>query len=148
MGAMTDTPTPRSQPVDRLGLEVLGPDECWSLLTTTPVGRLGFVADGGPMVLPVVHATIGRRIAFRSPPGGKLAAAHMGDQVAFEVDGWDEEARSGWSVVARGTAEAAPDDTAELDALDHNPWIPLVAEGTWVEVRVDEISGRRFAFPV
>lgn len=141
---MKDSETTTPRPVDRLGLEVLGPDECWELLRAARVGRLGFMADGGPLVLPVVHATIGRRIAFRSQPGGKLAAAHMGVPVAFEVDGWDEETRSGWSVVARGTAESAPDDTPELDALDHDPWIPEVVDGTWVEIRVDEISGRRF----
>jgi nitroimidazol reductase NimA-like FMN-containing flavoprotein (pyridoxamine 5'-phosphate oxidase superfamily) len=140
MDATESSPT---SPTDALGLEVLSPDECWDLIERTAVGRVAFVEDGGPMVLPVVHTVVGRRIGFRSTSGGKLGAARMGGQVAFEVDGWDVEARTGWSVVARGTAESAPDDAASLDRASSEPWIAPVAWGTWVEIRVDEITGRR-----
>jgi nitroimidazol reductase NimA-like FMN-containing flavoprotein (pyridoxamine 5'-phosphate oxidase superfamily) len=140
----TTEPTPV---VDRLGLEVLTPDECWQLVARAPVGRLAFAEDGGPMILPVVHGVVGRRIAFRSAGGGKLGVARMAGPVAFEVDGWDVDHHTGWSVVARGVARSAPDDTAELDALGLQPWIGPADRGTWVEVVVDEITGRRIAGP-
>lgn len=86
---------------------------------------------------------MGRRIAFRSPEGGKLAAARMASAVAFEVDDWDPTNRRGWSVVARGVAESAPEDAKELDALGLEPWLDRAARGTWIAIRVDEITGRR-----
>jgi nitroimidazol reductase NimA-like FMN-containing flavoprotein (pyridoxamine 5'-phosphate oxidase superfamily) len=129
--------------VDRLGLEVLSPEDCWDLVARAPVGRLAFDDEGGPMILPVVHGVVGRRIAFRSAAGIKLSAARMDQPVAFEVDAWDAGGRTGWSVVARGTARSAPEDTAELDALHLEPWLGPAGRGTWVEVRVDEITGRR-----
>ena len=132
---------------DRLGLEVLRPDECWDLLAGAAVGRLAFDEEGGPMILPVVHGVVGRRIAFRSADGGKLSAARMHGPVAFEVDAWDADGRTGWSVVARGTARSAPEDTADLDALHLEPWLGPADRGTWIEILVDEISGRRLARP-
>lgn len=130
-------------PHDHLGLEVLSPDECWQRIADTPIGRIAFVESGAPMVLPVVHGVLGHRIAFRSVEGSKLAAAQMGQSVAFEVDGWDADTRTGWSVVARGTAETSPEDSDELDDLQVRSWLPATDEGTWIEIRVDEISGRR-----
>jgi hypothetical protein len=67
----------------------------------------------------------------------------MRGPVAFEVDGWDVERHRGWSVVARGTARSAPDDTDQLDALGVEPWIGPADRGTWVEILVTEITGRR-----
>jgi nitroimidazol reductase NimA-like FMN-containing flavoprotein (pyridoxamine 5'-phosphate oxidase superfamily) len=139
---MTET-TDTTPVVDRLGLEVLAPEECWQRIARAPVGRLAFAEEGGPMILPVVHGVVGHRIAFRSAAGGKLGAARMQGPVAFEVDGWDVEARRGWSVVARGTARSAPEDTGDLDALGMEPWIGPADTGTWVEVLVTEITGRR-----
>lgn len=131
--------------VDRLGLEVLTPEECWDLIARSPVGRLAFEESGGPMILPVVHGVIGRRIAFRSTTGGKLSAARMEGPVAFEVDAWDASSHTGWSVVARGTAQSSPEDAADLDRLRLEPWLGPASRGTWIEIRVDEITGRRLS---
>lgn len=136
-----------STPVDRLGLEVLSPEQCWDLLAAAPVGRLAFVDQGAPMVLPVTHGVVGRRIAFRSPAGGKLSAAIVASPVAFEVDEWDVGDRSGWSVVARGVAESSPEDADALDAMGIVPWLEPAIRGTWIEVRVDEVTGRRINRP-
>lgn len=46
-------------------------------------------------------------------------------------------------MVARGTARSAPEDP-ELDAPDIDQWIGPVSRGTWVEILVDEVTGRRF----
>ena len=134
---------PARPDVDRLGLEILPPDECWELLANSPVGRRAFMDAGAPEVFPVTHAVVGRRIVFRSAAGTKLGAATMAPAVAFEVDAWDPPQRSGWSVVARGTAESAPLDGQELDRLGLESWLTPAAEGTWIAILVDEISGRR-----
>jgi Pyridoxamine 5'-phosphate oxidase len=36
-------------------LEHLGPAECWSLLASTPVGRIGVLNDSAPEIYPVNH---------------------------------------------------------------------------------------------
>lgn len=133
----------RDGAVDHLGLAILSPEECWSLIEATPIGRVAFVDAGAPIVLPVTHGVRGRRIVFLSPEGGKLAAARMAPAVAFEVDDWDAEERTGWSVVAQGVAETVPADVADLDALGVEPWLDGAARGTWIEIRVDEVTGRR-----
>jgi len=134
------TATPR--PTDHQGLEVLDADECWSLVAGTPVGRVAFVEAGEPMVLPVNHAVDGRRIVFRTLRGSLLHEALMRRSVAFQVDGFDAEARTGWSVVIRGTADLAA-DTGSLVHLGLRPWADAVDRDDWVEIRPDDVSGRR-----
>lgn len=134
-------------PLDRLGLEVLSPAECWQLLREAPIGRLAFVDAGEPIVFPVTHSVDGHTVVFRTGRGSKLEAALMAEVLAFEVDGWDVEARRGWSVLARGTAGTVYDDDeiAAFDAAGNEPWLESARTGTWVRILVEEISGRRLA---
>ncbi len=139
MDDMTRTTT------DRLGLEVLSPDECWQLVADADVGRIAFVDAGEPVILPVTHGVHGHQIVFRSGSGTKLSAAQMDQPLAFEVDGWDVETKQGWSVLVRGIGETVYDDdqVVELDALGVEPWLDAAVAGTWVRIRVEEITGRR-----
>lgn len=132
-------------PLDRNGLEVLGADDCLELLASRPVGRLAFVDHGEPNILPVTYAVTHGGIAFRTTSGSKFDVAIMGRPVAFEVDGLDPHHRTGWSVVVRGVAELVDDDVrvAELEQRDLQPWSAHAADGAWVLVRAEEISGRR-----
>jgi uncharacterized protein len=128
--------------VDHQGLEVIGIEECWQLVSGTPVGRVAFVDGGEPMVLPVNHAVVGHRVVFRTFRGSLLHEALMSEPVAFQVDGFDPDARTGWSVVVKGIADLA-DDPDELDALDLHPWADDVARDDWVQIRAEEVTGRR-----
>ena len=131
---------------DRLGLEILSTDECWELLREAAVGRVAFVDAGEPIVLPVTHSVDGHSIVFRSGSGTKLEAAAMHHPLAFEVDGWDDTYRTGWSVLARGVGETVYDDDEITGfAGGNDPWLDSAAAGTWVRLRVDEVSGRRIA---
>jgi uncharacterized protein len=131
--------------LDRHGLEVLGPDECLELLASEPVGRLAFNLDGGPTILPVTHVVTHGGVAFRTASGSKLDTAIMGRPVAFEVDAYDRDRRTGWSVVVRGLATLVDDPEVEeqLDERGLNVWAAHVEHGAWVLVRAEEISGRR-----
>lgn len=135
-------PTPN---LDRHGLEVLGADECLELLASQPVGRLAFLHEGGPMILPVNFVPSHGGVAFRTADGSKLDVAIMGRPVAFEVDGFDAEGRTGWSVLVQGVAELVEDDerVAELEARDLHTWSAQAVDGSWAHVRAEEISGRR-----
>jgi nitroimidazol reductase NimA-like FMN-containing flavoprotein (pyridoxamine 5'-phosphate oxidase superfamily) len=132
-------------PRDRLGLEVLGVEQCWELVGASAVGRVAFVDAGEPVVLPVTHRLHGRQIVFRTAHGTKLSAAQMNAPVAFEVDEWDASTQRGWSVLVRGTAETVydADEVAAFEAAGAVPWFDAAREGTWVRILPNEISGRR-----
>ena len=138
----TGTPAPI---IDRHGLEILSDVECWELLAQTPIGRVAFVHAGEPVVLPVSYGVIGHQIAFRSARGAKLGAAKMNQPVAFEVDHWDAETLSGWSVLIEGMADTvyAEAEEAELEALNVLRWTPTPFETDWVRILPNDISGRR-----
>ncbi len=130
---------------DRHGLEILSADECWALISETPIGRVAFVHEGGPVVLPVSFGVIGHQIAFRSARGAKLGAARMNCPVAFEVDRWDAESRTGWSVLVEGMADVVYEDEEieKLEKLDVLRWTPQRLAADWVRILPTNISGRR-----
>lgn len=130
---------------DRQGLEVLDDDTCLRLLDESPVGRVAYVAAGEPVILPVNHVRIGRRVFFRTTTGTTLDAAMVRATMAFEVDGYDEQSRTGWSVLLRGAGdiEEDPDVLAELRARRLHPWADGVDRPTWVRILGLEVSGRR-----
>lgn len=131
---------------DRHGLTVLGVDECMRLLAShlPHVGRLGFLVDGKPMILPVNYVFWEGSIVFRSDPGAKLGAAAASQHVAFEVDDVDPTWEEGWSVLVRGRAEEVtdPDELEKMEDLPLRPWGPG-AKASYVRVMPTEISGRR-----
>lgn len=129
---------------DHARMQLMSAEECFAHLETQPVGRIAFVADGALQIFPVTYQMSAQRVVFQSAFGSKLDAAEMARAVAFEVDDWDDETKTGWSVVVRGPLHTVADPTrlAVLDALDHQPWL----NGTdmkWVEITVADISGRR-----
>ena len=73
-------------PTDRAGLEVLPFEECLRLLASVPVGRVGFVAEGEVVMLPVNHLVDGTDVGFCTAFGSKLAAAEGQKVAAFEAD--------------------------------------------------------------
>ena len=120
-------------------------DSCWGYLDTAEVGRLATSVNDQPEVFPVNYVVDGQSIVFRTAAGSKLEDIVPNNRVAFEADGWTEEA--GWSVVLRGKAEIITDD-AELalcDKMPLLPWVPTVKRN-YVRVEADQITGRTFAF--
>ena len=85
-------------------LEALSGVECYRLLATAQVGRLGVHAHRYPLIFPVNYALDGAMILLRTQPGTKLGAADYAN-VTFEVDHIDPQTRSGWSVLVRGVVE-------------------------------------------
>jgi uncharacterized protein len=131
---------------DRNGLTVLSVDECMRLLSShvPRVGRIGFVSDGKPVILPVNYVFHEGTVVFRTDAGAKLGAAAGGQQVAFEVDAIDVDWREGWSVLVQGRAEEVVDseELERLQGLPLRPWGPG-AKASYVRVMTTEISGRR-----
>jgi nitroimidazol reductase NimA-like FMN-containing flavoprotein (pyridoxamine 5'-phosphate oxidase superfamily) len=132
-------------PTDHAGLEILPFDRCLYLLTTVPVGRVSFFADGEIVVLPVNHAMDGPNPVFRTASGSKLSAAEGQNRVAFEADDYDTHSQSGWSVLVNGSAEAIYEDEeiGRLARLGLHPWVSAVDRPFWIRIRPASISGRQ-----
>ncbi len=109
------------------------------------VGRLAFVSQGDPVILPVNHGLDGESVVFRTANGSKLLASDSELPVAFEVDGYDADRRSGWSVMIRGVAVTVTDpaDVARLNLLGVWPWADLIERTNWVRIRTYSVTGRQ-----
>lgn len=130
---------------EALRLEVLDRDACIELLAHHRfVGRLGFVVDGRPIILPVNYLFDNDSVVFCTASGTKLNAVGDGADVAFEVDDSVPLRHSGWSVLVRGHAEVItnPGEVGRLRRGPLRPWAKG-ARSNWVRINVDEISGRR-----
>ena len=140
---MTDT---AGEPAPDARLEVLATTECYRLLATHEVGRIGVNAEHYPLVFPVNYAMDGTTVVLRTAPGTKLSAAPHAN-VTFEVDDIDRRTRSGWSVLVLGLAEEVTSaHRAELiertRASEVRPWAPG-EHGHWLRIIPQAISGRR-----
>jgi nitroimidazol reductase NimA-like FMN-containing flavoprotein (pyridoxamine 5'-phosphate oxidase superfamily) len=126
------------------GLELLDEAQCRDLLHEGVVGRVGLSRQALPVILPVNYTMIDELIIFWSAPGMKLDAAHAQTVVAFEVDRFDENTRSGWSVLVVGIAREVQ-QPAVSEAARHvglRPWVDG-DRGHLVQIDIEFISGRR-----
>ncbi len=129
------------------GLERLSRDECIAALRATRVGRVvtTFGPDHRPLVRPVSYACDPRSgsIIFHSLSGGKLNALLDCRDACFEIDG--ESDGSMWSVIIRGRVETEerPCEIARLEQLDLSPALAIPADGSWVRIRGEVITGVR-----
>jgi nitroimidazol reductase NimA-like FMN-containing flavoprotein (pyridoxamine 5'-phosphate oxidase superfamily) len=126
-------------------LEVLSPSDCRFLLRENTFGRIAFVVNDAPVVLPVNYRLVetgGKTwIALRTRPGNVIDQASM--TVAFEIDGIDSVRHQGWSVLVRGTLHHVDPDAAGFRArFDPEPWI-LAERDAWLIVDPFAITGRR-----
>jgi len=128
----------------RTGLETLDEATCWELLESNTVGRLAVAVGHQPDIFPVNYLVRDRTIVIRTAAGTKLAAAVLGNAVAFEIDAHDDENQRGWSVVVHGRATEAETLEEPLDAelLPLEPWVEAHKD-RWVTITPNEVTGRR-----
>jgi uncharacterized protein len=126
----------------------LSKSECFELLAREHLGRVAFVDDRGPIVIPVNFILDRHMVLFRTDAGTKLDAACRGSRVAFEVDGTDAAAHTGWSVLVRGEAVEVTDpaELARLRKLPLDPWAPG-AKTHYVRILPAVLTGRRISAP-
>lgn len=126
-------------------VSVLSPEDCCILLGSVPVGRVAFVVDGLPEVLPVNFSLLGRDIVIRTASRSRLAElATAGQPLTFEVDDIDESSRLGWSIVLHCRSRLGQElerDAALVDEL-HRPWIGGDRH-TVVVMSPTRVTGRR-----
>src|SRR5262249_4546257 len=100
--------------------------ECFRLLGSRHLGRVGLIDELGPAAVPVHYVVDGRTMLFRTDEGSKLDAALRRGRVAFQIDGVDEASRTGWSVLVRADAVEVidSDELAQVRELPLYPWAP------------------------
>ena len=132
----------------RLGDYRMDEEECWGRLHDHPtyVGRLGFVQDGRPVILPLNFRADGRTVVFRTTAGAKLSAVVDGQLLAFEVDEVDAGWQTGWSVLAQGRAHIVDDEREmrRLEQLGLRAWASG-RQDEWIVLTPDTITGRHIA---
>lgn len=132
----------------RSWMEHLTEHECWELAAAAPIGRLGVLVDSAPEIYPVNHAVDGTSIVFRTDEGSKLRGLDRSPSVSFEVDGIDEGARGGWSVLIKGRATeiTSVDDLLTVEELPLTFWGPG-NKSHWIRIVPTEVTGRRIVPP-
>jgi uncharacterized protein len=128
------------------GLDILNRSECLRLLESAPVGRIAYTERALPAVMPV-NFLLDRAessVVVRTGEGSKLSAAARNAVVAFEADEFDQETRSGWSVlvVGRSTVVDEPTEVARLTDLHLDPWANSNRDH-YIRIAIDQITGRR-----
>ncbi len=126
-------------------ITILDRRECWQLLRSQEVGRLGIAIANQPDIFPINFIVDHSTVVFRTAEGTKLAAAVLGEAVAFECDGYDADAGEAWSVVLKGTAVEVENMYEFFDALDLPlfPWHGA-PKSRFVRIEATEVTGRRF----
>ncbi|MDA8045961.1 MAG: pyridoxamine 5'-phosphate oxidase family protein [Actinomycetota bacterium] len=121
------------------GTDILSEEDCWTLLGQTGVGRVAVSLNAKTDILPVNYRIVDGAVVFATNLGRKLLAL-IGQDAVFEVDGFDERTRTGWSVLVRGRAELiGPEEPATTFA--DLAWAGQKAYG--VRLATTSLSGRR-----
>jgi uncharacterized protein len=140
-----------SEAANRPTLEMLelGRPECLRLLAANRIGRIAVSVTewDHPLVRPVnyVFDQPSQSVLIRSASGSKLHALLRSARATFEIDGADETARVGWSVIVIGVAEELTSraDVRRIKSLGLEPWAPG-HKGHWISIHANVVSGRRF----
>jgi uncharacterized protein len=119
---------------------------CRALLRHVVIGRLGYIWEGRPQVVPMNAAWDGEAVVVRLGDGITYRAVRTGAAVAFQADWLDEVYHQGWSVVVHGEAREVtdPDALAAIAELPLRPWASGVREHV-IRITPTELTGRRIS---
>ena len=126
-------------------------DECVRLLALTKLGRLAVSPPDWrmpPVIRPVLYVfdRSTQSIVFRSARGSKFTALLLSGVAAFEIDGIEPAAETGWSVIVQGPIQEikSPSEIRRLERLGLHRWSPGETPH-WIRIRASVVSGRRIA---
>jgi nitroimidazol reductase NimA-like FMN-containing flavoprotein (pyridoxamine 5'-phosphate oxidase superfamily) len=123
-------------------------DECVRLLESGVMGRVALTTPGGPHIVPVNYAVVEESVLVATSPYSALGTYGPRQPVAFEVDHFDYENHTGWSVAVHGRAEvvADPVEVRRLKAIwAPRPWADgsrnLLLRIPWTELSGRSVGG-------
>jgi hypothetical protein len=131
-------------------LEELSLDQCLSLLRASVVGRIAFVENEFPVVVPVnyrlIESDTNAWLALRTRSGTVIDRAPL--HVGFQIDGIDSVTHQGWSVLVRGWLHHVEASALPASGVDPEPWLSAERD-SWLVIEPSIITGRRLhAAPV
>ena len=126
-------------------------EECLRLLASHSFGRVAVsMGERAPVLRPVNYLfdESSQSVVFRTAVGSGFHALLRSAEATFEIDGVEEYARTGWSVIMSGVADEVtnPNDVDRLDELDLDLWAPG-QKAHWMRIRALAVSGRRIVLP-
>jgi nitroimidazol reductase NimA-like FMN-containing flavoprotein (pyridoxamine 5'-phosphate oxidase superfamily) len=124
--------------------------ECLRLLLEHQIGRVAVTIDRQPHIVPVTYAADDDgNVVFRTGVDTVLTRVDL-ERVAFEIDGIDERARSGWSVCVHGFGREITDveepTARQLREKLRSSWAPS-PRPRWFAIYPREFTGRRLRPP-
>ena len=124
----------------------LDPDACRRLLLQHQIGRVAVTINRQPHIVPVTYAADPEgNVVFRTGTDTVLTKVDL-ERVAFEIDGVDHQARTGWSVCVHGFGREITDaDDAQARYLRQTlgtSWAPG-PRPRWFAIEPREFTGRR-----
>ncbi len=126
-------------------LHELSRSECFDILRSAAIGRVGLSIEALPAIFPVFLAVVDDFVVFPTLAGTALASGSMGTIVALQVDTFDPVDEMGYSVLVRGFADAVtdPDRSATARERLHPTWV-ADARSQLIQVAPTLVSGQRF----
>ena len=125
-------------------VEELNQTECFDLLHAKNLGRIGYLSDHGPRIVPMNYAFLSGFIYLCTSPTSEAAAFTPDRTVAFEVDEVDEFLQGGWSVLVVGAVTALSPEHVPTGILGPlpEPWA-AGDRNQFLQIEIEQITGRR-----
>jgi nitroimidazol reductase NimA-like FMN-containing flavoprotein (pyridoxamine 5'-phosphate oxidase superfamily) len=108
------------------------------------LGRIAFVYQGSPVIVPVNFAVFEHTLVFKTSPSTTLARAATGRAAVFEVDQTNDALEIGTSVIVRGELREVARRERELvqrAAVGLRAWVP--ERDHHLQIVPSHVSGRR-----
>jgi uncharacterized protein len=127
----------------RTRIDVLGRDECLTLLAGESIGRVAYAVHGGARIEVVNFVWDGDGPVLRMAVGSKSIAVGRGSHLALEADRLDHATSTGWSVTVVGPVSWI-EDAAEQARLAGilRCWAPG-ERPHFAKIRPAHVFGRR-----
>ena len=135
-----------SPPQDERRFVTLTRPECIKLLDATQLGRLVLISPAQtPIIRPVNYRfdTATQSVVFRTGAGSKFHALVQSSRALFEIDSFEPETHTGWSVIISGATEVITHlaEVRRLSDLGLDVWAPG-ERPHWIRIRARTVTGR------
>ena len=131
---------------DRI-LEVLDDRECRRLLSSAHLGRLGFTDGALPAIVPVPFALEEDSLVIPARHDHWVVRAMRGSVVAFAVDCYDVDVRTGWGVTVIGPSRVVPQPGLVVLDAPVRTVLPQEKGQCTIVVRLGLLRGWRLSLP-
>jgi nitroimidazol reductase NimA-like FMN-containing flavoprotein (pyridoxamine 5'-phosphate oxidase superfamily) len=119
-------------------------EQCLALVASVSIGRVVYTDQALPAVVPMNFVLDEDEVVIHTGSGSTLAAAIRNAVVAFQVDDFDSDTTTGWSVTITGRARLVDggEEATRLSRLPLRPWVPT-KNGQLIRIPARHVGGHR-----